>query len=361
MTEKAIANRKPETLWYTRCPVPTASGIAIQHGWIEEEFAADGIRVASLRASPDRAVRESHFDHSKEDSFRQGGNAPPIWARSEGRDIKVVGLTWLPQYQSILSLKNSKVKTVKDLRGRRIALPRRVNDQMDFWAASAKQGILQALAPEGLGEKDVTWVDLPVHQTYIADPAASSSGALFGARQRAQSASAETFALIRGEVDAIYHYGASGPALEAFLDAHVVLDLNHHPDQEVAINNGTPNVLTVSGALLRERPDLVARYLSQVIRAAHWARTHRQEADIIFAREVSAVEEWLPEAFDATLYENLLPSLSDRLVHALEVRKNFLFKHGYLKKDFSVAEWIDPKPLAAAHELLKSRAVLKAA
>jgi ABC-type nitrate/sulfonate/bicarbonate transport system substrate-binding protein len=198
-------------------------------------------------------------------------------------------------------------------------------------------------------------------QTYIADPAASSSGALFGARQRAQSARAEAFALIRGEVDALYHYGASGPALEAFLDAQVVLDLNHHPDQNVAINNGTPNVLTVSGALARERPDLVARYLAQVLRAAYWARSHRAEADIIFAREVSAVEEWLPEAFDATLYDNLLPSLDDKLVRALEVRKNFLLEHGYLRKDFSVAQWIDPKPLAAAHELLRSRSVLKAA
>jgi len=360
MTDKNASNRKPDTLWYTCCPVPTASGIAIQHGWIDEEFAADGIKVASLRASPDRAVRESHFDHTKEDSFRQGGNAPPIWARSEGRDIVVVGLTWLPQYQSILSLKGSPVKTLKDLRGRRVALPRRVNDQIDFWAASAKQGILQALALEGLGEKDVTWVDLPVHQTYIADPAASSAGALFGARQRAQSASAEAFALIRGEVDAIYHYGASGPALEAFLDAQVVFDLNHHPDQEVAINNGTPNVLTVSGGLLRERPDLVARYLAQVIRAAYWARTHRAEADIIFAREVSAVEEWLPEAFDSTLYDNLLPSLGDKLVHALEVRKDFLLKHGYLRRDFSVAEWVDPKPLEEAHALAR-RSLLKAA
>ena len=150
-------------------------------------------------------------------------------------------------------------------------------------------------------------------------------------------------------------------ALEAFFDAHVVLDLNHHPDQEVAINNGTPNVLTVSGGLLRERPDLVARYLAQVLRAAYWARNHRAEAGVIFAREVSAVEEWLPEAFDESLYENLLPTLDDRLVHALEVRKDFLLKHGYLRKDFSVADWIDPKPLAAAHELNRSRPVLKAA
>ena len=58
---------------------------------------------------------------------------------------------------------------------------------------------------------------------------------------------------------------------------------------------------------------------------------------------------------------NLLPTLSDKLVHALEVRKNFLFEHGYLRGDFSVKDWIDPEPLAAAHKLLESRVVRKAA
>jgi len=34
-----------DTLWYTRCPAPTAATIAIRNGWLEEEFARDGIAV----------------------------------------------------------------------------------------------------------------------------------------------------------------------------------------------------------------------------------------------------------------------------------------------------------------------------
>ena len=30
-----------DTLWFTRCPVPTASGIAFKLGWLGEEFARD--------------------------------------------------------------------------------------------------------------------------------------------------------------------------------------------------------------------------------------------------------------------------------------------------------------------------------
>ena len=143
------------------------------------------------------------------------------------------------------------------------------------------------------------YVDLPVEQPYIQDAPKSSAGQLFGVRQGASSAQAEAFALIRGEVDAIYHYGATGPQLQEFLGATVVADIAHHADRHVAINNGTPNVLTVSGELVRSRPDLVARYVAQVLRASRWARTHRREADAIFAREVSVAEDWMAEAFDA--------------------------------------------------------------
>ena len=341
-----------EHLWYTRCPVPSGSGIAIHHGWLNDEFASSGIKVTSLTASGDAEVRASHFDHRQVNSFRQGGNAPPIWARSEGQDVVVVGLTWLPQYQAILAMPGSGIKTITDLRGRRLALPRRVNEKMDFWRASALQGYLQALLSAGLDETDVEWVDLPVQQPYIQDTPTSQAGQLFGVRQGASGAQAEAFSLIRGEVDAIYHYGATGPQLQEFLGATVVADIARHPDRHVAINNGTPNVLTVSGELARSRPDLVARYVAQVLRASRWARTHQREAAAIFAREVCVAEDWMADAFDAALYDSLEPTLQPELVEALRVRKDFMLRHGFIRNDFSIDEWIDPAPLAAAHALL---------
>ncbi len=38
-----------DTIWYTRCPVPTATGIAADLGWLDDEFAPDGIEVRSLQ------------------------------------------------------------------------------------------------------------------------------------------------------------------------------------------------------------------------------------------------------------------------------------------------------------------------
>ena len=131
-TAHQLGTAKVSQLWYTRCPVPTATSIAVSRGGLDQEFAVDGIKIDSLRASGDRQVRESHFDHTQLDSFRQGGNIPPIWSRSNGADTVVIGLTWVDEYQAIISLPSSGIRTVKDLRGRRLGLPVRRNDQIDF-------------------------------------------------------------------------------------------------------------------------------------------------------------------------------------------------------------------------------------
>ena len=82
-----------DTLWYTRCPVPTGLGIAVQKGWLQDTVGALGTQVQSLRESTDKAVRESHFDHTLRNSVRHGGNIPAIWARAQGRETRVIGLS----------------------------------------------------------------------------------------------------------------------------------------------------------------------------------------------------------------------------------------------------------------------------
>ena len=100
-----------DTLWYTRCPVPTGLGIALQKGWLEESFRSQCTNVQSLRESNDKAVRESHFDHTLQNSVRHGGNIPALWARASGRDTRVLGLSWSDETQLILSLPDSGIRT----------------------------------------------------------------------------------------------------------------------------------------------------------------------------------------------------------------------------------------------------------
>ncbi|MGW2849135.1 ABC transporter substrate-binding protein, partial [Streptomyces sp. NPDC001274] len=70
----------PSTLWFTRCPVPTATGIAADRGWLTEEFAPDGITVRSLQDNAPGTDPAAHFTHALPGLFREGGNVPALWA-----------------------------------------------------------------------------------------------------------------------------------------------------------------------------------------------------------------------------------------------------------------------------------------
>ena len=348
---KAEASHGPDTLWYTRCPVPTASSIAIDRGWLDEEFTGDQIRVSSLRESGAREVRESHFSHTQENSFRQGGNIPPIWAKSIGHDVSLIGLSWVDKFQGLIALPNSGIEKPAALRGRRIGLPRRVNDQIDFWRATSLRGILTTLELAELGARDVEIVDLPVDETYLVAIGEDHSGSLWTARTLRRLQATELFALIRGEVDAIFTNGPRGLELQTLLNARVVSDFGRHPDARIRTSNDTPVAITVSGKLARENPEIVARYLARLIRAGDWARTHADETRRIVAQDVGTAEEWVAEAYGPRLHQRLTPELSELSIVALESQKNFLLAHGFIQNDFKIADWINHEPLARAFEL----------
>ncbi|MEX0731777.1 MAG: ABC transporter substrate-binding protein [Aquisalimonadaceae bacterium] len=336
------------TLWYTRCPVPTASSVAVHLGLLTREFEADGIAVRSLRASAERGVRESHFDHSQANSFREGGNTPPLWNCAKRADIVIIGLTWVDEYQAILALPESGIRTVEDLRGRRVGVPVRTSDQIDFFRGMAVRGYLSAMRTVGLGRDEVEFVEIPVTESYLGDATVSNDGQLWSGGNRARRQQADAFALIRGQVDAIYTSGAAGLQLGAFLGAHEVMEFGFHPDPEVRGGNEQPVVLSASAALVRERPDLAARYLRQVLNAAEWAESHREETIQLFANEIGTSFEWADAAYGPDVHRKLRPSLDEELVSALDVQKAFLLEHGFLPADFPLDSVIERTPLELA-------------
>ena len=110
------------TLWYTRCPVATASGIAFQRQMFNPAFAGSDFEVRNIRElGPKKA--DTHFDHSLADSFREGGAIPPLWARSRGADTVAVGLTFVADALAVFVRADDPAQSVRDLAGRRCGLP----------------------------------------------------------------------------------------------------------------------------------------------------------------------------------------------------------------------------------------------
>jgi ABC-type nitrate/sulfonate/bicarbonate transport system substrate-binding protein len=335
-----------ETLWYTRCPVPTPVGIAVQLGWIEEEFKRDGIKLGSVRDSVDRSVRESHFDHKLENSFRQGGSVPAIWARAAGRQTRLVGLTWTDEAQVILARPESKIRTIKDLKGRRLGIATRPNDIIDFWKATTLRAYLVALGLEGLTDKDVELVEIPRTENSFDNPR-GLAGQGPGADQLL-----EVKALQEGKVDVIFHKGSRGLEVADAIGAQVVFDVWNHPDPRARANNHSPRTFTVDAALADNHPDVVARVVRRVLQAGQWAEDHQAEATAYVAKETGSSERWVQAAYGKDVHKHLKTDLEERSIAALVDFADFLADRGFLPQRFDVRGWIDSRPLAAASKAL---------
>jgi ABC-type nitrate/sulfonate/bicarbonate transport system substrate-binding protein len=330
-----------DTLWYTRCPVPTPLGIAAQLGWVEEEFKADGIQVRTLQDETDPTLRESHFDHKLDNSFRQGGNIPAIWARSAGRQTRVVGLTWTDEAQVILTLPKSNIRSVADLAGRRLAVATRPNDKIDFWKATTLRAYVAALKLHGLSEKDVELVEL-------ARPGTSSVGPARGASPQPIEQSLEAQALLRGEVDAIFHKGSRGLELADAIGAQIVFDVGAHPDPSVRVNNGSPRTLTVDAGLIERDISLVVRLVKRVLVAGQWAAEHAQETVAYVARETRSSEAAVTRAYGPDVNLHLRTDLEESSIVALGDFASFLHQWKFIPNALDVRAWIDPRPLQLA-------------
>ncbi|MFE9425577.1 ABC transporter substrate-binding protein [Kitasatospora sp. NPDC006697] len=329
------APHHPDTLWFTRCPVPTATGIAADRGSLAAEFAADGIAVRSLQDLPPGQAGDHHYTHALPGLFREGGNVPALWARSRGERTRLIGLTWIEERQVVLVRAGSGLRGPEALRGLRLAVPKH-RIAIDFWQAMALAGFTGALAAGGLILADATLVEVP------AEPGAGQW-------------TAELAALREGRVDAVYAKGALAVEAAAAYGAEVAVELDRLPDRTHRVNNGTPRPVTVHQDLLDQAPELVVRFLATLIEAADWAAAHPAEVARILAAETGAgatgVAGAYAEGSHRTLHLDLTPDRLDLLAR----QERLLRAHGFLAAPVPVADWADPEPLRAARDLAARR------
>lgn len=322
-----------DTLWFTRCPVPTATGIAADRHWLAEEFALDGIAVRSLQdAAVDADARGTHYTHARPTLIREGGNVPALWARSRGEATRLIGLTWIEERQTVLVAPGSGLRGAAALRGLRLALPRH-SVRIDFWRAMAIRGFEGALASAELGLDDARPVDVP------ADG------------HRGQWA-AELAALTRGDVDAVYVKGAVAVEAARRAGAEVAVELDDLPDRSHRVNNGTPRPITVHQRLLEDHPDVVDRFLAVLLRAADWAARQPEEVARILGAETGAGAAGVSGAYRPGTHRTLHPDLSDDRLGLLARQEAALRAHGFLPEPVDVRTWADPGPLTRARQLL---------
>lgn len=345
----STSNNKPVELWYTRCGSATASALAIRKNWLQAEFAQGGTLLHSLRESNDRNVRNSHFNHSVSGMFREGGNIPPIWARSTGQDTVVVGITWLDEYQGILTRADSGIREITDLKGKRLGLPLHADSLIDFQRGAALHGFHTALGLVDLTLDDVQLVDI-VNQNYSLQQNVATS---------TETLPRDVEALLNGDVDAIFIRYARGYRIAQDPRLHQVININDLEDPLLRVNNGTPRPITVDRRFLEQNPDVVARYLAVLLRTAAWAERHPQDVlELLLPESGGKTTADVIASNGPNVHYSFTPKLSDEYILGLTTQKNFLRDHGFLGQDFEISDWIVREPLAAAQKLVEERAEL---
>lgn len=336
-----------ERLWFTRCPVPTASGLAYRLGWLQEEFASSGITVETLQDTP--ALGRHHYDHQLAGLIREGGNVPALAARAAGAETRLIGLTWIEEWQTILVRPDSGIRSPADLKGKRLALPAWSADGRNgsFVRAMSLHGYRNALKLGGLDFDDVHLLEVPLAELDDGPGVAQAEGL-----QRLWSG---LDYLARGEVDAVYVKGGAAADAARRLGLVVGIDLDLVATPRQRINNGTPRPITVHQRLLDEHFDVVVRFLAQTLRAADWARDNLEGLRTILAEETASERSGVEQAYRGDFHASLHPDLSTERLEYLALQKNFLYRHGFIERDVELQGWADPRPLQAAHELLRAR------
>lgn len=340
-------------VWYTVCPVPAGSSIGIGRGDFVAAFRDKPVSLNNIRTHQDRAVREAHYNHSQRNGFREGGNVPPIWAKSKGEDIRVLGIVALERLDQIVVAPDSAVADLASLKGRRVGIVTRPNDQIDYVKSDDLAGFEQALRAVGLTLSDVEIVELPITEPLVANkPLPSSlSGSSFDIAGQLRKKGGKFRALLGGQVDAIHISGWDAEA-HWLLGTRTLFDLVAELPGDERLQGSNPIVLTVRSELLRDHPDVVDQYVAQVVRTARWARRNPTEATRWIARDLGFPEETVPLAFNPKIAESLEPSLDPALIERLSAQKDLLLKHGIIPNDFDVRAWVAHEPLARAKAIV---------
>lgn len=309
-------------LYYTRCPAPTATGVATGLSELAPALSAAGFRTQALQDVSDLELRKRHFDHGIENLVREGGNIPAIWAKSTGAPTRLVGITWLDEIQLLVVRADDARSSVEELSGARIAIPGSRTALIDVSTISAVRGFEQGLATAGLTLDDVTAVNI--------EPKTTAPGEHFDD---------ELDALQAGEVDVVWIKGAAASAALAARPIRSLLRIDQLEDRLARVNNGTPRTLTFRQEFIDENIEAVRTYLDTVRGSVSSIGSHRARLWEVLASETHQSPADAESAFAVFDTDSLIPSLSSDRIAALQNQADFLFRHGYIPERVDVQDW----------------------
>lgn len=291
------------------------SSISIAHakGWIEQEFSRDNIKVEWFffkGAGP--AVNEALANKQLDFAFQ--GDLPAIVAKAAGIKTKLILATGVRSNIYLAVPPDSPIQSVKDLRGKRVAI---------FKGTNAQLPINRLLEAHGLAEKDLRALNL--------DTAAGKA------------------ALATKDIDALFG-GLDLISLRLNGTARIVY--SSKGDSPIFTRQGH---LLVTEEFATTHPALTQRVAKAVVQTARWASDdlNRDEVFRIWARTGFPYEVWKEDYDGEPLRVRFNPQFDPFLVARYKDAVEQAYKFKLTRSRFNVDDWIDTRFLKAALSELK--------
>jgi len=339
----------------------SASNVDQELTWCKTDFAAIGVDYAHLLSRRENDWYP-HYIHNLDNLVRFGGLYPTIHVQADIRRTRLLGAT--PTYEGGCMLVRAKDRIYKmsHLQGKRIGLSKSLNTlKADWWRITEHYGILNMLMLNDMTIDDVEIVEFPYADDWYTDPKMcgpvnSATEFYMGKVDHKHTLITRPLetALLEGKVDAIYTHSKTWQHLQEETGKIAAIeDLSRHPDWRLQANN-EPAVITCSDVMAEQHPELVVTFLKAMIKVGRWANEHKHAAAGILDRQTYYRD--VEDTYQCIEHIDMVPSLSPKNLAQIEIGKEFMLEHGYIRRGFDVHAWAAPEFLEqAAKELIEEQ------
>jgi sulfonate transport system substrate-binding protein len=290
--EKA-ASAAPEVVRLDYAYYNPLSLVLKQQGWLEKDLAQQNIKVEWVLSQGSNKALE--FLNGSSIDFGSTAGAAALIGRANGNPLKAIYIFSKPEWTALVTGKNSTIKTVADLKGKRVAATRGT-DPYIF--------LLRALDQAGLSEKDIELIPLQ-HPDGRA-------------------------ALEKGDVDA--WAGLDPHMAKAELESGAKL-FYRNPDFN------SYGVLNVRAEFAQQHPALVDRVLAAYEQARQWAIQHPAELKQTLATEAKLSEAVAAKQLERTNFSNI--AFGAPQVATITAAGDVLKKSGVIEANTDVAKTVN--------------------
>ena len=348
-------------VYYTNCPLISASNVDQELGWTKEEFKKIGVKYGYFRSTPENDWYP-HYIHNLDNLIRFGGLFPPIQVNADIRRTRLLGVTHVPHEGGVMIIRaKDDIYRMSDLKGKKIGISKSMNQiKNDWWRIQEHQGIELMLRMNGMTMDDIQlvefpyaddWYNMPDMLTPIENP---SEWQLKRDHKHDLAFRPLETALEKGVIDAMYSQSKVLSVLtEATGKFAIIEDLSKYPDWRLQVAN-IPAAITCTEVMAKEHPELVLTFMKGMIKVGRWANEYKHAAAAILDKQTYYLN--VEDTYRGIKEVDMVPNLSPLNLASVEIGKNFMLKKGYIKNDFDVNKWAAPEFLEqAAKELLEEK------